>query len=261
VAAKRSLAAASRPRPRGGEAVPAATRSGTPLPRAVRLPEQVTAALHQHIVEGALPPGSRLPTEKELCETYGVSRAVIREAVGMLKHDGLVTSRQGAGAFVAERGQARSFRLQVQDLDDADEMRNLVELLVAVEVAVAEKAAQRRTAQQLAAIGRALDAIGERVRAGGDGVEQDMLFHRSIAAAAGNPFFVELNDFLDARVRKFIRVARTNTARQQGLWTVVQAEHAAIHAAIAARDPAAARRAAEDHLRNAARRLRLYRGA
>ena len=224
-----------------------------------RLPDQVVAALHRQILYGALGPGARLPTEKALSETYGVSRAVIREAVGMLKHDGLVTSRQGSGAFVAERGAASAFRIHVKDLDDAEELRNLLELLVSVDVAVAEKAAERRTARQLAAIRKALDAVEAAARAGRDGVEEDMLFHRAVAAAAGNPFFVELNDFLDARVRKFIRVARANTARHRGMWTVVQGEHATIYAAIEARDPGAARRAAEDHLHNAAARLKLYR--
>jgi DNA-binding FadR family transcriptional regulator len=67
-----------------------------------------------------------------------------------------------------------------------------------------------------------------------------------------------MNDFLEARVRHFIRTARTNTARFAGLQRVVQDEHAAIFDAIRRRDAAAARRAAESHLRNAAARLALY---
>jgi DNA-binding FadR family transcriptional regulator len=244
------------PPPAGGSLAGSSRRR---LHRAPPLPDQVVSALHQQISTGALAPGTRLPTEKELSGMYGVSRAVIREAVGRLKHDGLVTSRQGSGAFVAEPGAASAFRIDVHDLDDADEMRNLIELLVSVEVAVAERAAVRRSAAQLTAIRQALDAIEECAWAGRDGVEEDMLFHRRIAEAAGNPFFLELNDFLDARVRKFIRTARSNTARTRGLWTVVQGEHVAIHEAISARDPAAARRAAEQHLRNAAQRLALYR--
>ncbi len=257
---KRTRAARRVSRPRADGAPPSGGAApDARLRRAPPLPDQVVSALQRQIADGELAPGTRLPTEKELSGMYGVSRAVIREAIGRLKHDGLVTSRQGSGAFVAEPGAASAFRIEVRDLDDADEMRNLVELLVSVEVAVAEKAATRRSAQQLSAIRSALGAIEECARAGRDGVEEDMLFHRRIAEAAGNPFFLELNDFLDARVRKFIRTARSNTARQRGLWTVVQGEHAAIHAAIARRDPAAARRAAEEHLRNAAQRLALYR--
>jgi len=59
-------------------------------------------------------------------------------------------------------------------------------------------------------------------------------------------------------VRNLIRVARTNTARYEGLAYKVQEEHVAIFEAIAARDPEAAKAAAERHLRNAAARLQLY---
>ena len=137
----------------------AAPSSG--LPRAIPLPDQVVSALRQRITGGELGAGEQLPTEKELGELYGVSRAVVREAVGRLKHDGLVTSRQGLGAFVAEPGAASAFRLEIH-LDDAEEMRNLIEFLVAVEVAVAENAAERRSAQQLVAIRRALEAMRRR---------------------------------------------------------------------------------------------------
>lgn len=229
-----------------------------PVERGRALPDQIVQALRDAIASGALGPGERLPTEKELCETYGVSRPVIREAIGRLKHDGLITSRQGSGAFVTEGGASNVFRLDVGHLEDGAELGHIVELLVAVEVAVAEKAALRRTAAQLAKLKRALQAIDQSIAAGKDGVEEDMLFHRCVADASGNPFFRELNDFLEARARKFIRTARTNTARL-GMPRVVQLEHSEIYEAIRRRDAAGARRAAESHLRHAAERLALYR--
>ena len=230
------------------------------IERGKSLPDQIERALRREIARGALRPGARLPTEKELSAAYGVSRPVIREAVGRLKHDGLIVSRQGSGAFVTEGGAGNAFRLEVGALDDP-ELEHIIELLIAVEVAVAEAAALRRTPAQLARIERALQAIDASIAGGKDGVEEDMFFHRSVAEASGNPFFRELNDFLDARARKFIRTARINSARIVGMPRVVQAEHAAIHQAIRRRDPGAARRAAESHLRHAARRLQLYRRA
>jgi GntR family transcriptional regulator, transcriptional repressor for pyruvate dehydrogenase complex len=227
--------------------------------RGTALPDQIVESLRRQIASGGLGPGQRLPTEKELCETYGVSRPVVREAIGRLKHEGIITSRQGSGAFVTEAGASNVFRLDVGRLERGAELQHIVELLVAVEVAVAEKAALRRTSAQLAKIKRALQAIDASIQGGKDGVEEDMLFHRSIANASGNPFFRELTDFLEARARKFIRTARTNSARFVGMPRVVQSEHAAIYESIRRRDPAAARRAAESHLRNAAERLELYR--
>lgn len=224
------------------------------------LPDQIVQVLRAEIASGAFRPGQRLPTEKELCGTYSVSRPVVREAIGRLKHEGLIVSRQGSGAFVSEGGASNVFRLDVGRLEDAAELQHILELLVAVEVAVAEKAARRRTSAQLAKLKKALLAIDDSIAAGRDGVEEDMLFHRSVADASGNPFFRELNDFLEVRARKFIRTARTNTARLVGMPRVVQLEHAAIYDAIRRRDPAAARRAAGGHLRHAAERLKLYRG-
>lgn len=232
-------------------------RNGVERGRA--LPDQIVQALRGEIARGRLRPGERLPTEKELAETYGVSRPVVREAIASLKHDGLVISRQGSGAFVAEGGASNVFRLDVGQLENEAELAHIIELLIAVEVAVAEKAALRRTAAQLAKLKKALAAIDRSIAAGRDGVEEDMLFHRAVADASGNPFFRELNDFLEARARQFIRTARTNSARIRGMPSVVQGEHAAIYQAVRKRDPLAARRAAEIHLRHAAQRLALYR--
>ncbi|HEU0293159.1 MAG TPA: GntR family transcriptional regulator [Anaerolineales bacterium] len=56
--------------------------------------------LRQAITSGTFRPGSRLPTESELCEMLGVSRTVVREAMRVLEEDGLVARRQGVGTFV-----------------------------------------------------------------------------------------------------------------------------------------------------------------
>src|SRR5580704_17071117 len=66
------------------------------------LTEQLVARIAADITGGRLPPGSKLPTEKEMMAATGVSRTVVREAVACLRADGLVVVRQGVGAFVAE---------------------------------------------------------------------------------------------------------------------------------------------------------------
>ena len=69
------------------------------LARSPSLADTVASRLRREISEVRYKLGEKLPTERELSETYGVSRAVIREALGLLKQDGLVRSRQGSGAF------------------------------------------------------------------------------------------------------------------------------------------------------------------
>jgi GntR family transcriptional regulator len=69
-------------------------RSGVPAFR------QVAADLREKIASGRLSPGEQLPSERELVDTYGVSRPTVRDAVNLLRAEGLVTSEHGRGVFV-----------------------------------------------------------------------------------------------------------------------------------------------------------------
>ena len=62
--------------------------------------EQVVQQIRGRIRSGMLVPGQRLPTERELADSFGVSRGVIREALKVLGSMGLVESRQGSGTYV-----------------------------------------------------------------------------------------------------------------------------------------------------------------
>eukprot|EP01035_Chromulina_nebulosa_P044982 gene44982-60934_t len=84
--------------------------AGTPLLRPLnpvrRRTEEVVERIAAQITEGRLPAGARLPTEQAMMAAMGVSRTVVREAISALRAQGLVTTRQGAGAFVSsEPGQ------------------------------------------------------------------------------------------------------------------------------------------------------------
>jgi DNA-binding FadR family transcriptional regulator len=229
------------------------------LDRAPSLADVLAQRLEQDIAQGHYAPGEKLPSEQQLATTYGVSRPIVREAIGRLKHDGLVTSRQGSGAFVAESGVASVFRLDVADFKDRHEIESLIELLMAIESSATELAAQRRTEQDLIAIGNQLEAMQSAIERGDSGVDEDVAFHQAIVAATKNPFFMDLSTFLDRRVRHFIRTARANTAKlQTGHMMAVQDEHRDIFNAIRDKDAQGARQAAENHLKRAAQRLAIY---
>ena len=76
---------------------------GPPKNRTAEVVERLAA----EIGSGRLSPGARLPTEQEMMTALGVSRTVVREAVAALRAQGLVTTRQGLGAFVASDQQRR----------------------------------------------------------------------------------------------------------------------------------------------------------
>lgn len=233
--------------------------SGTKvINRGPSLADTVAESIREDITSGSYAIGDRLPTEKALADTYGVSRPIIREAINSLKRDGLVATRQGLGAFVTETRE-QSFRFTSFDVNDAMDIRNVIELLMAIEAAATARAAERRTEKDLEKIQSRLQAMQIAIDRGESGVDEDMEFHRSIVEAARNPYFRDLSDFLDANVRNFIRKARANTARMPGgLVQEVQAEHDAIYKAIVSGNAQAARKAAEAHLVGAAKRLALY---
>lgn len=232
--------------------------ASVPLVRSSGLPDEIAKRLRNEIVKGTLKAGDRLPTEQQLCRMFGVSRPVVREAISRLKYDGVLESFQGRGVFVRGDGSGASFRIDDPNLNDQRELAHIVELLVAIEGAATGLAAARRNEQELAAIKAALDAMAAAIDEGRNGVDEDVGFHRTIVEATRNPFFIALVSFLESRVRNLIRVARTNTARYEGLAYKVQEEHEAIYQAIAAGDADAAKAAAERHLRNAGARLKLY---
>src|SRR5690606_31767419 len=98
--------------------------------------------------------GDQLPTEKELIETMNVSRTVVREAVAQLRAEGLVTTRQGLGAFVATDALVRPLRFE-PDSGSVESLLKLTELRLAIELEGAALAALRATPGQLARIGTA----------------------------------------------------------------------------------------------------------
>jgi DNA-binding FadR family transcriptional regulator len=230
-----------------------------PLRPQRNLTDEVIARIKREIRAGGLAPGARLPTEQELMTALGVSRTVVREAVSALRADGLVTTRQGSGAYVAADVSRIPFRIDAEGLDTIDDVLSLMELRLAIEVEAAALAAERITPRSLAPIARALRTIDAAIAKGEGAVTEDFAFHLAIAEASGNPHFAHFLDFLGRHVipRQSIRVAISTPAEQRKYLAGIQLEHGRIHAAIACGDASEARKAMRQHL---TRSLKRYRG-
>jgi DNA-binding FadR family transcriptional regulator len=236
------------------------TFSKLTIPRAESLPFEVAKRLREAVANGEIKPGEKLPSEQALCQSYGVSRSVVREAISLLKSDGLIISQQGRGQFVNPEGSS-AFRMD-PGLEDRESLARLYEFLLAVEVTATEMAAMRRTARQLEAIRKCCVALENAVNHSSLAVQEDIDFHRAVVNASQNEHFIAFSNFLENRVRRLVMVARSNTASQaRELVLQVQEEHHAIYRAIKAQDVSMARVAARTHLQNSANRLMLYRGA
>ena len=215
---------------------------------AERLTDRLAARLIAQIDAGDLRPGDRLPTEAQLAQAHGVSRSVVREAVHQLKSRGLLRSRQGSGSYVAAAPAHRALAFDPRVLESMDAVVQVVELRRVLEGEIAALAAARATRAQQTALQRALKAIDTATDRGHDGVDEDLALHRLIGEATGNPQFGRLLAFLEQYLREAMRVTKGNESRRDDFMRQVRAEHRAILAAIATRDPAAARAAAIEHL-------------
>jgi GntR family transcriptional regulator, transcriptional repressor for pyruvate dehydrogenase complex len=228
--------------------------SFTSLVPGASLSDQVAHAIGLEIREMRLLGGDKLPTEAALVQQFGVSRTVVREAISRLKSLGLVESRQGSGAFVRAAGFS-PLQFDAQSVASKRAVVQMVEVRRALEAEVAALAAQRRSASDLKRIEQAAKALDQTVRAGGDGVDQDVALHRAIADAAQNEFLISTLDYLRQFLHGATRVTRANEARRADFAKQVQTEHQAIIEAIIAADPSKARKAAARHMDNAIKRI------
>ncbi len=220
------------------------------------LSDRVAEVLSAEIRAGRPAAGVKLPTEASLASQFAVSRTVIREAVSRLKSLQLVDSRQGSGVFVKDVG-FPALNFDPHSAISLQAVIQMVEVRRALEAEVAELAAQRRSATDIKHIRAAIDVLSNAVNAGGDGVEEDVNFHRAIAQAAKNPFLISTLDYLRQFLRGATRVTRANEARRADFTLQVREEHAAIAKAIEASDPLQARHAAATHMNNAVKRIKL----
>lgn len=226
-----------------------------------RLSDDVARQLEQWISEQRLAPGTQLPTEKVLCERFGVSRAVIREAISRLKADGCVRTRQGSGAYVSARPGQASFRLlrptSVAPETLSPEVPDVFELRYLIETGAAELAALRRTPADLERMRGALARMGEALLAFEDALADDDAFHVAIAAATHNPQIERFQVFMGQQMSDSRAPTWSAAGHVAGWARQAQQEHERIFAAIAGGDAAGARGAAAAHLVRAASRLGL----
>ena len=236
-------------------AAPAVPRAGSARLAPQRLSDRLAVLLGEQIDSGALRPGDRLPTEQQLALAHGVSRTTVREAVHQLQSRQMVVSRQGSGVFVAPTPAQRPLVFDPSVLESVQAVVHVVEVRRVLEAEIAALAAERASRAQITAMRRALKAIDVAAAAGHDGVAEDLAFHRTIGEATGNPQFRLLLGFLEQYLREGMRITRGNEARRADFMEAVRLEHRAIVDAIAARDPALARRRAREHLAHSERRL------
>ena len=211
--------------------------------------DDVVDGVKQMILDGRLQPGERLPAEKELAATLGVSRGSLREGVRALGTLGILDSRHGDGTYVTTLDPALllapvGFIADLQD--DAAAFHSVRRLLETEAAGLAalhiDDAGLARLRVALDETARALVEVPldhERL------VDADLAFHEEVARASGNPVLAALIEGLAGRAS---RMRRWRGLSDVGAEDRTFVEHEAILAAVAARDPDRARLRMATHL-------------
>lgn len=232
----------------------------TPGPRLALSPtprRKLTETVAEQLLEAIrqLPPGTRVPSERELTKELGVGRSTVREALNGLAMLGIVEIRHGQGVFVIGDSPPDGEPSAITTALERGVTNEFIEARLVVEVEVARLAAVRRTDEDLARMEAAITEQESRI--GGEDV--DALID---VAASFNVLLAEAahNEVLSAMTHTFVSLMVERAPRIYGLdgfaeWDI--AEHRGIYAAIRDRDPDRAGELMRRHIEELAQRYRV----
>ncbi|GAB3795913.1 FadR/GntR family transcriptional regulator [Humibacter antri] len=196
--------------------------------------DEAILKIKEMITSGRLAPGDRLPPEKELSESLGLSRSSLREAVKALEVIRVLDVRRGDGTYVTSLEprlllEALSF---VVDLHDDRSVIEIFGVRRILEPAAAALAARRMSDDQLDALDRLLETT-----TGDEGVEalvqHDLEFHQVISESCGNDYLAQLIESISSHT---VRARIWRGLTQQGAAERTIAEHRAILTALREHD-------------------------
>jgi DNA-binding FadR family transcriptional regulator len=223
-----------------------------PIPK-VQLYEQICARIAEQIRCGEWRPGQRLPSERELARTFGVSRPTLREALGALQMIGIVETQHGSGSrvsgkaleFLADNAATGEFGLGVSPVA-------LLEARLSLEPIIASFAAERYTPDPnmerlLKMMDEARDWENPMHRSVWSNA--DVQFHRQIAAHTNNPVLLSVGDSIASVMSEPLwRRLRDETLAEPGRIAASVDEHRRIYEAIQNGSPEDAARCAREHI-------------
>lgn len=174
--------------------------------KSVKLADQLHDQLLDWIISGILKEGDKIPSENELCQSFKVSRPIVREAILKLQAEDLVMTKKGVGTFVLHSPLKDLSRFaSTQDISNIFESH---EVRIALEAEAAALAAVRRSSDQLLVIKNAQLAMRKDFEESNLSIQADYEFHIGIALATNNTIFVKLLEDLHIGLRKTMAVAQ-----------------------------------------------------
>lgn len=167
--------------------------------------ELVFEQMKDMIASGEWAPGSKIQSENELANQFGVSRVTVRSAIQKLSSLGLVESRHGEGTYVCELDGSQAFNSIIPMIVLSGENREaLHELRVIVEVGAARIAAERITPQQLQTLRDSVTAMKEHENQPEQAAADDLAFHKGLAGATGNPYIKQIFEIIETNFARYL---------------------------------------------------------
>lgn len=229
------------------------------IERPKRLPDNIARSIIDAIESGQLKPGDRLPSENELSTRFGVARTVVREAVSLLKYDGVINSKQGVGAFITEAANRSAFRIGPACFEKRKQLVELLELRTSVQADASALAATMRSADELGTIHehlRSMEAsISSEVPDAEQRVESELAFYRTITAASDNSQYVDFIGMIESRLMENLRSVAVKNAIAAEWGDDILKEHVSVFNALKDKNADMARDMTRAHFERAAKRL------
>jgi GntR family transcriptional regulator, transcriptional repressor for pyruvate dehydrogenase complex len=200
------------------------------------------------IENGTLQPGDKIPPEREFADSLKISRASLRSGIGYLAAMGVMKVRHGVGTFVAdgppEFGKAS---LGIMGALHGFQSWQMFEARIILESSLASLAAERGREEHYALMAEEVAEMFGALANPTDYLIHDVLFHRVIAQASGNPILAAIMETVTSSMydKRRKTVERATDLRESAEM------HREIYRAIRARKPLEARKLMEQHLRMA----------
>lgn len=215
----------------------------------VKPSDHVIGQFRELISSGELKPGDVLPSERELANSFGIGRGYIREAIKTLELYGVFRSVPGVGTIVEDLG-IQSINEFINNLVNfgVHDYVELVEVRSVVEPFNARRAAINATDEEIQKIGEVLARLEQDIAAGNVNLNLEVEFHLELAKASHNRIFANtIAAILPGLIKLLDELDLTVYDRHKES----QAEHKQLYEALVKRNPQAAEKAMQQHMKNA----------
>jgi GntR family transcriptional repressor for pyruvate dehydrogenase complex len=211
-----------------------------------RVTARLISRIKSMIADGTLTPGTKFPPERDLAIKFSANRTSVRQALKVLEIMGVLTQRVGDGTYLSNSAETilsepLDFLVLLDDLSHHE----LFETRLIVEPELTARAAQRATAEDIAALRAAVSAM-EKSKNTKERLTADMAFHDAVFRASGN----RICQLLFKQIHRTVLTSMSHLSNRVSLEQPLM-YHRRIYKAIRERDAEGARQAMHEHILDA----------